>query len=59
MTTGVGSVTFADLNGDGFADIVVGSYRGPRTRIAAFLGNSANPPRIHFTNTNPPPAGSR
>jgi len=58
VTSGVGSVTFADVNGDGIPDIVVGSARGPKTRIAAFLGNTMNPPP-HFTftsATNPNPA---
>jgi fibronectin-binding autotransporter adhesin len=58
VSTGVGSVAFADVNGDGKPDIIVGSNRGPRTRIAAFLGNTVNPPpRFHFTTaTNPNPA---
>ena len=56
-TTGVGSVAFADVNGDGLPDIIVGSNRGPRTRIAAFAGNAINPPpHFAFTSlTNPNP----
>lgn len=47
-TTGVESVSLADVNGDGVPDILVTSNRGPRTRLRAFLGNSANPPAFTF-----------
>ena len=57
VSTGIGSVSIADVNGDSIPDIIVGSARGPRTRIAVFQGNSANPPRMLFTNSTPPPAG--
>lgn len=48
ISTGVGSVSLADVNGDGKPDILVTSSRGPRTRLRAFLGNGANPTPFAF-----------
>jgi hypothetical protein len=53
LTTGVGSVSIADVDGDGLPDILVTSARGPRTRIAALRGNGPTPSHIQFVN---PPA---
>jgi hypothetical protein len=62
ISTGVGSVGIADVNGDGKPDILVTSFRGPRTRLAAFLGNGPAVTHFHFTTAPPPftldPAGT-
>ncbi|HEY1379409.1 MAG TPA: VCBS repeat-containing protein [Gemmataceae bacterium] len=51
LSTGVGSLGLGDVDGDGIPDILVSTFRGPRTRVAAFHGNTATPPpRIRFSN---------
>jgi hypothetical protein len=39
LSTGVGSVSIGDVNGDNLPDVLVTTSRGPRTRLAAFRGN--------------------
>ncbi len=43
---GVGGLAFADVNGDGLLDILVGTGRGVTARLRTFRGNGANPTMI-------------
>ena len=42
-TTGVGSVAFTDIDGDGQLDILVGTARGPQARVLTFRGPGFTP----------------
>ena len=50
---GVGGLAFADVNGDGMLDILVGTGRGVTARLRTFRGNGGNPTVIEQESTAP------
>jgi serralysin len=54
VSTGVGSVAFSDVDGNSAPDIFVTTFRGPRTRLAAFKNNGATVQRVALTVPQPP-----